>query len=379
MGKRKSFGTVEKLNSGKYRARYQHPHTGERVSAPNTYTNKADANLWLNSQELAIQRGTWRDKRVMQDTVESYGITWITQRELKKATRDDYLAIWQLHISPHIGQVRLQDLTPDKVRTWHASRLQAGAGNHSVAYAYRILKAVCNTAIREQAISYNPCQLVGASKPKSDRREPLKGEQVLALSNAVSPRYKALVLFLALTGLRIGEATALTVADLVLDGENPSVTVRRRVKPNRSGGGFDFDTPKTKAGLRTIQIPKYLVPILQEHIAEYVAENSGALVFATTLGNPAVGAGSDEISDTLTRIGLRGNSTHDLRHTNATITIELGAPAEQLRERLGHSSSQSTAIYTHGTQRGDKAIADTLSDYFTELESNVIPINRRVS
>ena len=121
------------------------------------------------------------------------------------------------------------------------------------------------------------------------------------------------------------------------------------------------------------------MPILQSHIAEYVAEHSGALVFATTLGNPAVGAGSDEISDALTRIGLRGNSTHDLRHTNATITIELGAPAEQLRERLGHSSSQSTAIYTHGTQRGDKAIADTLSDYFTELESNVIPINRRVS
>jgi integrase len=379
MGKRKSFGTVEKLASGRYRARYTHPHSGERFSAPNTYTNKTDANLWLNSQELGIQKGTWRDNRVLRDTVESYGVTWITQRELKRATRDDYLAIWRLHITPYLGQVRLQDLTPDKVRTWQANRLGAGAGNHSVAYAYRILKAVCNTALREQVIQFNPCQLVGASKPKSDRREPLTGEQVIALSNAVLPRYKALVLFLALTGLRIGEATALTVGDLVLDGNNPSVTVRRRVKPNRAGGGFDFDTPKTKAGLRTIQLPVYLVPILQAHLAEYVAENSGALVFATKLGNPAVGAGSDEISDTLKRLGLERNSTHDLRHTNATITIELGAPAEQLRERLGHSSSQSTAIYTHGTQLGDKAIADTLSDYFTKLDSKVIPINRRVS
>lgn len=379
MGKRKSFGTVERLNSGRYRARYTHPLTGERFSAPSTYTNKADANLWLNSQELIIQRGTWRDVRVLQDTVESYGVNWINQRGLKKGTREDYLAVWILHVTPYLGQIRLQDLTPDKVRTWHTNRLQAGAGKHSVAYAYRVLKAVCNTAIREQLITFNPCQVVGASKPNSERRAPLTGEQVLALSEAVTPRYKALVLFLALTGLRIGEATALTTDDLVLDGESPSVTVRRRVKPNRAGGGFDFDTPKTRAGFRTIQLPKYLVPILQQHIESYVSDNSGGLVFATKLGNPAVGAGSDEISDTLTRIGLRGNSTHDLRHTNATITIELGAPAEQLRERLGHSSSQSTAIYTHGTQRGDKAIADNLSDYFAELESNVISINRRVS
>lgn len=379
MGKRKSFGTIEKLPSGRYRVRYSHPHTGERLTAPNTYSNKTDANLWLNSQHLGIQKGTWRDNRVLQDTVESYGITWITQRDLKRATRDDYLAIWRLHVTPHLGQMRLQDLTPDKVRTWQANRLGAGAGSHSVAYAYRILKAICNTAVREQVIQYNPCQIVGASKPKSDRREPLTGEQVIALSNAVLPRYKALVLFLALTGLRIGEATALTVGDLVLDGDSPSVTVRRRVKPIRAGGGFDFDTPKTKAGLRTIQLPVYLVPILHAHLAEYVAENSGALVFATKLGNPAVGAGSDEISDTLKRLGLQRNSTHDLRHTNATITIELGAPREQLRERLGHSSSQSTAIYTHGTYQGDKAIADTLSDYFTKLDSKVIPINRRVS
>ena len=379
MGKRKSFGTIEKLPSGRYRVRYYHPHTGERITAPNTYSTKTDANLWLNSQHLGIQKGTWRDKRVLQDTVESYGITWITQRELKRATRDDYLAIWRLHITPHLGQVRLQDLTPDKVRTWQANRLGEGAGNHSVAYAYRILKAVCNTAVREQVIQFNPCQVVGASKPKSDRREPLTGEQVLALANAVLARYRALVLFLALTGLRIGEATALTVGDLELEGDNPSVTVRRRVKPNRAGGGFDFDTPKTRAGLRTIQLPLYLVPILKAHLAEYVAENSGALVFATSLGNPAVGAGADNISDTLKSLGLHRNSTHDLRHTNATLTIELGAPAEQLRERLGHSSSQSTAIYTHGTQQGDKKIANNLSDYFTKLDSNVIPIKRRVS
>ena len=379
MGKRKSFGTVEKLKSGKYRGRYTHPHTGERVSAPNTFNNKQDANLWLSSEQLAIERGTWRDKRAMQDTVESYGITWITQRELKEAVREQYLDFWQLHITPYLGQIRLQDLTPEKVRTWHATRLQAGAGRHSLANAYRILKAVCNSAIREQAISYNPCQLVGASKPKSERRKPLTGEQVIALANAVLARYKALVLFLALTGLRIGEATALTLDDLQLDGDNPSVTVQRRVRENRSGGGFNFAPPKTQAGLRTIQIPKYLVPILQAHIAEYVSEHSGAFVFATSKGNPAVGGGADNISDTLTKLGLGNHSTHDLRHTNATITIELGAPREQLQERLGHSSSQSTAIYTHGTQHGDKAIADTLSDYFTELESNVIPINRRVS
>jgi hypothetical protein len=137
MGKRNNFGTIEKLNSGKFRARYTHPRTGERISAPTTYKTIADARLWLNNEQLAIEKGTWQDTRHRKDTVDSYGLAWIAQREIKQDTRDDYLALWHKHVSPFIGNTRLQELTPDKVRLWRSSRIQAGAGEHSIGYAIR--------------------------------------------------------------------------------------------------------------------------------------------------------------------------------------------------------------------------------------------------
>jgi integrase len=379
MGKRNNFGTVEKRDSGKFRARYTHPRTGERISAPTTYKTIADARLWLNNEQLAIEKGTWQDTRHRKDTVDSYGLAWIAQREIKQDTRDDYLALWHKHVSPFIGNTRLQELTPDKVRLWRSSRIQAGAGEHSVGYAYRILRAICNTALGEQVIRFQPCQVSGASKPKSERRTPLTLEQVRALKVATAPRYQALVLFLALTGLRIGEATALKLSDVDLDGEYPSVTVSRRVKAKRSGGGYSVDTPKTQAGLRTVQVPEYLVPILREHISEFVAKSPDSYLFATKLGNPAVVTGADEIRKGLRRIGLDNAHAHDLRHTSATMAIELGVPTQLLQARLGHASPQSTAIYTHGTQQGDRVIADKLSDLFANADNVIAIKSKRVS
>jgi len=378
MARRTSFGTIEQLKSGRYRARYTHPLTGERRSAVVTFSNKTDAKLWLSNERVSIEQGTWRDLRKVTDTLDEYGYAWIEQRDLKTATRDDYLAQWRVHVSPFIGSVRLVDLTPEKIRDWRTERLQSGAGKSAIAYTYRVVSAVCNTALKDQTLRLNPCQIPGASRIKPARRKPLTAEQVIELGNTVAPRYYALVHMLTWSGLRIGETTALRRSDLQLTGDYPSVTVSRRVKANRSGGGFNWDTPKTDAGARTVALSQYVVQILNAHLDQYVAPGDQSLVFTTSLGNPAVCAGSDEIRTALRKIGCANNTTHDLRGTHATLARELGATDVQVRDRLGQSSLQATAIYMHGTDRGDREIAERMGR-LAEQADNVIPMKSWVS
>jgi integrase len=378
MARRTDFGTVEQLKSGNYRARYTHPLTGERRSAQVTFSNKTDAKLWLSNERVSIEQGTWRDMRKVTETLDEYGLAWIEQRELKTATRDDYLAQWRVHVSPFIGSVRLVDLTTEKVRAWQTNRIQAGAGKSSIAYTYRVISAVCNTAVENQILRSNPCQIKGASRVRPAKRKTLTVEQVIELTNVIAPRYKALVHMLVWSGLRIGETTALRRSDLQLDSDYPNVSVSRRVKANRSGGGFNWDTPKTDAGVRTVALPQYVVPILQNHLNQFVEPGDESLVFATSLGNPAVCAGSDAIRTALRSIGCEHLTAHDLRGTHATLARELGATDVQVRDRLGQSSLQATAIYMHGTDRGDREIADRMGKLAEQID-NVVPFKSRVS
>ena len=49
MAQRRGFGSIRKLPSGRWQARFTHSHTGQLEAAPSTFATKADANRWLSS------------------------------------------------------------------------------------------------------------------------------------------------------------------------------------------------------------------------------------------------------------------------------------------------------------------------------------------
>ena len=57
MAQRRGFGTIRKLPSGRWQARFTHPDTGRQKAAPTTYATKADANRWLSSMVADLDRG----------------------------------------------------------------------------------------------------------------------------------------------------------------------------------------------------------------------------------------------------------------------------------------------------------------------------------
>lgn len=403
MAGRRTFGAIERLQSGRYRARYM--VDGRWVNAPTTFPTKADAGIFLDSVRTDMVRGAWKAPRKARISVDAYGRKWIEQRQnLKATTRREYESCWRNHIGPFIGAHRLDEVTPDMVRDWHAqtqTRLKAeleakdaermsrekqaaaGArkdrqprqltrasvrdGSATASRAYRLLHAVFVTAEEDDLVAANPCRIRGASARKAAERPVLSIPEVLALAEEVPDRYEALVHLLVWSGLRVGEAAALQRRDLDLTPGRASLSVRERVY--RLKGVYDIDTPKSRAGVRTIAIPGLLATQLAEHLDEYTDTPASSLVFTTENGGNIRTTYYQVLRRALNRIGRPDIRPHDLRHTGMTLAAEAGASLAELKHRLGQSTTQAAEIYLHATRDHGRRIAERMDELAQEPSS----------
>lgn len=231
-GKRRPFGRVRKLPSGRYQARYLGPD-GQLRPAPETFRTKKDADDWLADKQTEMRRGDWRDPDAGKVAFGPYAVAWIKERELTSTTRQLYGSLLKHHLDPVLGAVNLAEISPPLVRRWHADKLAAGTGPTTVAKAYALLRAILGTAVSDELIRRNPCQVKGASTVHTPERPTATVKEVYALAEAVQPRYRALVLMAGFLGLRWGELIGLHRRDV--DLEHRTVRVRRAVAELSNG------------------------------------------------------------------------------------------------------------------------------------------------
>jgi integrase len=191
--------------------------------ADDTFDTKTDAEKWLTLKEAEILEGDWIDPDAGRVFVPDYVETWIRERPgLRPKTIKIYRSLLRCHIAPHLATVTVGEMTLARVRRWRKKLLDSGVSAITVAKAYRLLRAVFNTALDDEMIKRNPCRIKGADREESPERPVLSMAQVYALADAVGLRYRALVLLGAFTSLRWAELAALTPADIDLD----ALTVR---------------------------------------------------------------------------------------------------------------------------------------------------------
>jgi len=281
---------------------------------------------------------------------------------------------WNNHISPRIGDYQLNQVTPEVIRTWYSdlgtdlaiklasknniSTATRQDGTSTVARCYRILRAVLNTAVEDELITSSPCRIKNGGTYRNIERPTLTIAEIDQLSKCVSPRYKSLVLALAWTGIRLGEATELRRRDL--DLPHGTIRVDRAAYPNPAGG-YLVDTPKSRAGHRTIAIPAFLGAEIQEHLSNYVTNaSSDSLVFPTSSGHCAYGAAQLAITKALRSMGRTDIRVHDLRHTGQVLAAQSGATLADLMARLGHSSVNAAMKYAHAAGDHGRQVADRM-------------------
>lgn len=372
--KSRQFGNIRKLPSGRYQARYRGPD-GNLRSAPRTFERKTDAARWLSLKETEISKGEWIAPELGEQTFREYATQWMRDRVLKPRTVELYDGLLTNHLHPTFGDLGMSDIDEAAVRRWRKQRLDAGPkakrpfGPVTVAKAYRLLHAICETAAEDdRIIPRNPCHIDGAGKEESDEREIVPLPVVFKLAERVPVRYRLLVLLATFADLRWGELAGLRRGDL--DLEVCEIRIRN-VLSQRDKGGLHFDTPKSAAGKRTVSFSEELVGEIRWHLERFAEPGEQGLVFVGPKGGKLRRSNFHKSVWTKAReaVGLSALHFHDLRHTGGTLTAGTGATLKELMARLGHSSVRAAMIYQHATSDRDKAIAKALGTFYREAQN----------
>lgn len=355
---RRAFGSVRVLPSGRVQARYIGPD-GLRHQAPQTFDSRAAAQRWLSLCESDILRGTWVDTEGGAQLLETYAREWLRHRpELAARTVESYDLQLRRHILPVLGRKELRQITPQLVRAWRQGLIDQGVGASSVTKAYRVLRAVMNQAVDDQAILRNPCRIRGAGEERTPERQVLTLDQVNLLAEVIEPRYRLAVLLAVFASLRWGEIIGLQRDDF--DLKAATLTVRRAV--SEVGGSFALKEPKSQAGRRTVAFPRWLVDEIEAHLDEFCDPGRTAGLFALKSGSwPSRTNFSKAWRRALAKAEVpEGTHFHDLRHTGNHLAASTGASTRELMARMGHSSVRAALIYQHQTAERDRAIADAM-------------------
>jgi integrase len=374
--RRADFGAIRRLRSGRWQARY-HDRAGRRHAQ--SFSTRGDASRWLAAARADLDRGEWFDPNTGRKTIGQYATEWLPRRRVKgrplaSRTLDRYAGILRTHIVPTLGETQLRHLDPAAVRRWHASlTAPGGPGPATVAKAYRLLHAICATAVAEELIARNPCTIPGASAEPSSERPTVSVPEVYALADAVLPRWRALVLLATFGGLRFGELAGLTRDRLDLLHGTVSVV---EDLDELDGGQLAAGRVKSDASRRTVAVPPHLLDDLTEHLSTYAAPDSRGFVFVGPRGGPLRRSNfrEDIWLPAVTKIGRPELHFHDLRGCSATLAAVSGATIAELMRRLGHATPSVAMRYQRATADRDAALAKLMSERVTSAD--VTPLRR---
>lgn len=371
MARHRRFGALRRLPSGRWQSSYVAPD-GLRRLAPRTFTLKGDASAWLAERHVEIVQGQWLDPDRGRVPLSAYAGKWIIEHRISPRTRDLYESVHRLHIEPFLGQRRLADIGPETVRAWRAELLATGRSQGTAAKAYRLLRAIMNTAVDDGRIRRNPCRLKGADVEPTSERPVATVPQVYALAEAIGPHYRAFILTAALTSLRWGELVALRRRDVDLD--EGLITVRRSLAEVK--GQFIEGPPKC-GSVRTVAMPEVLVGELRAHLGRVDSRDPDERVFVGERGaTPRRGNWRANVDwrRAVQTAGLpRGFHFHDLRHTGNHLVAISGATTRELMQRMGHSSMRAALIYQHATDGRARDLAERLNALVTSHQ--LVPEN----
>lgn len=219
---------------------------------------------------------------------------------------------------------------------------------------------IFHDAVMERAIDWNPCNGVKNLKRKE---QPARETIHRALTEEETRRflevgreswYYNLYRFLLVTGLRCGEAGALTMADIKAD----RIEVRRTITKNEHGVYVIGDTPKTSYGQRTIPMTEAIRTVLKDQQEQNAAlwgekvVNLNDTIFQTSWGNLLAVANVDRDIDRICKkAGIQKFTAHAFRDTFATRCIERGMNPKILQDLLGHSDfSLTMSLYAHSME-----------------------------
>jgi integrase len=340
------MASIEKrTRNGKtsYRVRYRDPVGAQRSQV---FTRKVDAQRWSTENENDKLRGAWIDPAAGRMLFAEQTERWFaTKAVLRHTTQRDYRKLLDQQVLPRFGEVPLADVSMFQVREWLTKLVADGLSAKRAGKAHAVLSQVLASAVEEGRLARNVA--AGIRKPKAQRAEMLflTAAQIEALAEAIRGPYEVLIRFMAYSGLRPAEVTALRIRHLdLLRGTIRVVEGAPEVDGHLIWGGV-----KTHEA-RTVHLPRSVA----EQVGASLANRSHGpddLAFAAPMGGPLRFSKwiDNYFKPALRAAGLpEALRPYDLRHTCASLLIREGASIKAVQAQLGHSTPTMTLnTYAH--------------------------------
>lgn len=344
-----------RLRNGRVRwyVRFRDPAGRQRVKV---FDRKIDAERHLAAVTVGMAAGEFVDPRSSGITVEELARRWIsTQGHLKESTRTRYTSIVRTKVLPRWAYVRIRDVTYGDLSSW-LSDLSKQHAAATVRQIHRVVSLMMALAVRDRRLASNPATGVRLPKASSRPKQFLSHSQVSALAVEAGD-YGVFIVTLAYTGLRWGEATALTVGDIDFS--------RRRISVDKAvvdlGGQLITGTPKNHQQ-RSVPIPRFLAAQLGQHTQDRLPDD---LLFTAPKGGPLRlrNFRRNSFDAAAVRAGVSGLTPHELRHTAASLAVSAGASVKGVQRLLGHQSAAMTLDVYSGLFDSDlDLVADRLDE-----------------
>jgi integrase len=367
-----------------YRVRYRDADGTVRTS-PGKYRTKTDATQAAEDMDAAIRRGQFIDPNDARTLLAQWADQWRRSHRVAPSTQAKYDHYLDGHILPAFGKTSLEEIRRLAVKRW-ATELAGRYAPSTVSGIVTLLSIVLTAAVEERMLAHNPIQ--GLRLPRTNnsgsaptrRAKPVPSStQVHQISERIGRaggrNAQVMAITAAWTGMRWGELAGLSRANchtgdgyLLIDPDIGSL--------HEVAGNLWLGPPKSQAAVRRIDLPPFLIQLLQEIIASHDHDQlfvggAGEWLrrsnFARRIWRPACdGDRTREIPPI-----LPGAVFHGLRHHHKTILDELDVPEVIKHERMGHQMKGIQGIYSHVTDPMRRRVTAQLQRRWTTLNRRI--------
>ena len=327
-----------------------------RKSTKRGFATKREAEEWLRNF-LITQKADFDMK--FEDFWKMYCADMETR--LREHTMRTKKYIVELKILPYFGNKRVNDITAADIRQWQNELIKMGYSPTYLKTINNQLSAIFNYAVRYYDLKSNPCAKAGSmGKSKAEEMDFWTGEEFRKFIDSVMNKRLSYMAFMTLywTGMRMGELLALNPKDVDLEKRTISIT-----KSYQRLGKKDVITPpKTPKSKRVITIPEFLAADIKDYMDSLYELQENDRLFPITKYYL-----EHEMQRGIKESGVKRIRVHDLRHSHASMLIELGFSPLEIANRLGHEKVETTLnTYAHLYPNKQTKLAEWLDSEYRE-------------
>ena len=269
------------------------------------------------------------------------------RQRLRATTMERKDNTFSKHLLPYFGSTPINQITPVQIRNWQNTMINAKQDNgksFSKTYLHSVnneLSAIMNYAVKYYGLGRNPVHTAGSMGRKHAEGMLFwtEDEYKKFIAKVSDPAAYCVFNVLFYTGMREGEMLALRLDDFDFEKKIGHIT---KTFAHICGKDVIRDT-KTPKSRRDVTLPDFLVEIVKDYASRLIDYEPDERLFPHDKSwvSRQMKRGCDQS-------GVKKIRVHDIRHSHASLLINMGFPILVISERLGHENIQTTLqLYSH--------------------------------